>query len=506
MTPPGFAGTHGGPLRPTHRPLTVVALLLGLFLAAMEMTVVSTAMPTAVGDLGGIELYAWAFASYMLAATVTVPIYGKLADLHGRKPVMLAGLALFLAGSFACGQAASMGPLIAFRTFQGLGAGAIQPTAMTIAGDLFDVHTRARIQGVFGAVWGIAGLAGPLLGGAIVHWLSWRWVFYVNLPAGVGCAAVLASAYHERPERHDHKLDVLGGALLSASVLLLLLSARSRATALVTAPAGLLLAGAFLRAERRASEPLLPLDLFAQPVLAAASAMGALVGAAMISTVTYLPLYVQSVLGGTPTEAGSAIALMVVGWPIASALGGRLLPRLGYRKLIRGGLLVSATAALVLAATLRPGIPLWAPRALSALFGVGLGFANTPLIIAVQASVPWNRRGVATASTMFFRTIGGTLAVGLLGGVLAAALAGAAAPTGAVDRLLGPERDLLDPALLRGLAGALEAGMHRIFWTVAAIAFAAAGASFLFPALRFGAERALRGPAAPEPHPERDPA
>src|SRR5512140_3391629 len=194
--------------RQTNRPLTVVSLLLGLFLAAMEMTVVSTAMPTAVGDLGGLHLYAWAFSAYMLTATVTVPIYGKLADLRGRKPVMLVGLALFLAGSFACGHADSMAELIAFRALQGLGAGAVQPIGLTIVGDLFDVEQRARMQGVFGAVWGLAGLAGPLLGGAIVHSLGWRWVFYVNLPCGVGAAAVLAWAYHERVERHSHKLDL----------------------------------------------------------------------------------------------------------------------------------------------------------------------------------------------------------------------------------------------------------------------------------------------------------
>ena len=200
--------------RQTNRTLTIVALLLAMFLAAMEMTVVSTAMPTAVGDLGGIHLYAWVFAAYMLTATVTLPIYGKLADLYGRKPVMLVGIALFLGGSFLCGHAGSMNTLILFRAIQGLGAGAIQPIAMTIVGDLFDVHQRARIQGVLGAVWGLAGLIGPVLGGAIVHWLSWRWVFYVNIPLGLGCAAVLILAYHEKVERHDHRLDFAGAALL----------------------------------------------------------------------------------------------------------------------------------------------------------------------------------------------------------------------------------------------------------------------------------------------------
>ncbi len=477
----------------THRPLTVVALLLALFLAAMEMTVVSTAMPTAVGDLGGLHLYAWAFAGYMLTATVTVPVHGKLADLHGRKPVLLAGLALFLLGSFACGHAGSMEALVAFRAVQGLGAGAIQPIALTIVGDLFDVHERARWQGVFAAVWGVAGLVGPLLGGAVVRYLSWRWVFYLNVPLGLACAAVLLAAYHERVERHQHRLDVAGAALLSITVLAALLAARSRAWGAVGVPVALAALGGFLWVERRANEPLLPLDLFAQRVMAVASATGALVGAAMIAMVTFVPLYAQAVLGASPTGAGATIAPMVVGWPIASTLGGRLLPRTGFRVLIRGGLLVTALAAAGIALLLRPGVGLSLPRALTAAFGVGLGFANTPLVIAVQSSVPWRRRGVATASTMFFRTIGGTLSVGILGGVLATSLLGSGVAPGVVDQVLGPERTAVAPDVVRAVSAALQGGMTRMFWVICAIAFAAFATSLAFPRLHVGALADRRG-------------
>jgi len=491
--------------RQTHRPLTVVALLMGLFLAAMEMTVVSTAMPTAAGDLGGIHLYAWVFAAYMLTATVTLPIYGKLADLHGRKPVMLIGIGLFLGGSFLCGHARSMESLILFRAVQGLGAGAIQPIALTIVGDLFDVHQRARIQGILGAVWGVAGLVGPVLGGAIVAWLSWRWVFYVNIPFGLGCAAVLSLAYHETVDPRVHRLDIAGAALLSVAVVFVLLGTRSRGQGLVFLPAAAVAALLFLRAERRAEEPLLPLDLFARRVMAVASTIGTLVGAAMISAVTFVPLYVQSVLGGSPTEAGTAIAPIAIGWPISSTLAGRFLPRTGYRVLIRGGLSLTFCAAAALSLVLRPGADLWAIRASMALYGLGLGFANTPLIIAVQSSVPWKLRGVATASTMFSRTIGGTLAVGILGGVLAAALSASGAPSEAVDQLLGPERSLLPPALVRSLSGALQGGMDRIFDAVAAIALAAVAVSLLFPAVAIaprgarstGAQTAGRGMESP---------
>src|SRR5512133_2035689 len=470
-------------MRVTHKPWTVVAILLAMFLAAMEMTVVSTAMPTIVGELGGLHLYAWAFAAYMLTSTVTVPIYGKIADLRGRKPVMLAGLALFLAGSFACGHADSMGELIAYRALQGLGAGAVQPIGLTIVGDLLDVEQRARMQGLFGAVWGLAGLAGPLLGGAIVHAIGWRWVFYVNLPFGVGAAIVLAWAYHERVERHAHKLDLGGAALLSATVVSALVAARSARHGLVAIPLALLFLAAFLLVERRVKEPLFPLALFAQRVIAVASASGALIGAAMISMVTFVPLWVQSVLGATPTRAGASIALMAVGWPLASAVSGRLLSRVGYRRLVRTGLGLVALAALALALALRPGVPLWAVQALTFAYGLGLGLANTPLVIAVQTSVPWNRRGVATSSTMFFRTIGGTLAVGILGGVLTSALAASGASAEVAEKLLGPERTLLAPALVAGLSSALQGAMGVVFWAVAAIAAAAFGVSLLFPRL-----------------------
>jgi MFS family permease len=386
--------------------------------------------------------------------------------------------------------------LIAFRTLQGLGAGAMQPVALTIVGDLFEPHERARIQGVFGAVWGLAGLVGPLLGGAIVAHLSWRWVFWINLPVALGSMAVLASAFHERVARREHGLDLAGAALLSAAVLLVLAGARSIATALVALPLAALALGGFVAVERRAKEPLLPLDLFRQRVLAASSAASALVGAAMFATTSFLPLYAQALLGASPTGAGSAIAPMAVGWPIASAISGRLLPRLGFRPLVRFGLLVAALASLALALVLHPGGSLGAPRLVAGLYGVGLGFANTALLIAVQASVPWDRRGVATASTLFFRTIGGTVAVGVLGGVLAATLASAGVAPAVADRLLGPERAGLDPVLVAGASGALARGMGRVFAAVAGLSAVAFVVSLAFPRLELKARAAA---ALPEP-------
>jgi len=450
-------------------------------------------MPTVVGELGGLPLYAWAFAAYMLATTVTVPIWGKLADLRGRKPVLLAGLGLFLLGSLACGHADTMGALIAWRSLQGLGAGAIQPITLTIVGDLFDLRERARMQGIFGAVWGVAGLVGPLAGGAIVHALGWRWVFWVNLPFGLASAAVLALAYHERPERHEHRLDVGGAALLACAVVAALFSARSRAAGLIGLPVAAVATALFVAIERRAREPILPLDLLLQPVMRVSSAAGALMGAGMLATVTFVPLWVQSVLGAPPTAAGGAIAPMAVGWPVASALSGRLLPRLGYRRLLLAGFATSAVAATLLALVLRPGASLPVVQATTALYGVGLGIANTPLVIAIQTSVAWNRRGVATASTMFFRTIGGTLSVGLLGGLLAHALSGAGVRQDFVERLLGPERATLDPEAVASVAAALQGAMGLVFWALAAIAVAAFATILRFPHLAIAPEPAPGG-------------
>ena len=472
----------------TNRPLTVVSLLLSLSMAAMEMTVVSTAMPTVVGDLGGIHYYSWVFTAYLLTSTVTVPIYGKLADLYGRKPVLLAGIAIFLVGSMASGLSQGIGALIAFRALQGLGAGAMQPTTLTIVGDIYSLEERARMQGVFGAVWGVAGLVGPLLGGIIVKYLSWRWVFFINVPAGIASAVLLMGALHEEVEHRRHSLDLAGAGLLTLGLTALLFGAHGRRSSAIGLPLAAALLLAFVVVERRAAEPVLPLDLFRQRVMAVATAAGALVGAGMISMVTYVPLYVQGVLGGSPTEAGASITPMVIGWPIASAISGRILPRVGFRILVRVGLSISAFAAIALALFLRPDASLRVPQAASALFGIGLGIANTALLIAVQTSVEWRQRGVATASTMFARTIGGTLAVGVLGGILAAALTSdPSIPADAADRLLGPQHGAgLDAQVLGALSSSLQSGLATVFWVIAAIALAAAAISLFFPDLPAG--------------------
>ncbi len=470
----------------TNRPLVVTSLLLAVFMAAMEFTVVSTAMPTVIGDLGGIRLYSWVFTAYMLASTVTVPIFGKLADLRGRKPIMLFGLVLFLIGSMASGQARSMPQLIAFRALQGLGAGAMQPISLTIVGDIFSVEERARMQGLFGSVWGFAGLVGPLLGGIIVHALSWRWVFYINVPFGIASAVILTTALHERVEKQRHTLDWGGVALFTVACVALLTGAhggRMAAIGLPVAAAGFFL---FLRAERRSPEPMLPIELFSRRVMAVSSLAGVLVGATMMASVTYIPLFVQGVRGLSPTQAGATLTPIVIGWPLASAIGSRLSLRFGYKQLVRGGLALVAAASVLLAWSLARGTGLLIPRLAMGLMGAGMGFSTIAILLAVQTSVEWRQRGVATSSTMFFRIMGGAIAIGILGAILAARLE--AVPSASPDQaneLLGPAHGhTLPPQIFRALASALEGSLLTIFWLIAGISVLAFLVSLYFPAIR----------------------
>jgi len=495
-------------MKVTHRPLTVVAVLLSMFMAAMEATVVATAMPTVVEKLGGIEYYGWVGAVYLLASTVTMPLYGKLADIFGRKPIMMLGLVIFLAGSMMCGLAGSMTMLIVARAVQGIGAGGLQPVSLTIIGDIFTPEERARIQGVFGAVWGIAGMAGPLLGGVIVDVLSWRWVFFINLPFGILSAVALVGFFHEKVEGPRsqrggiRRLDVLGTLLLANAIVALLLGA-GRFNPAIMLPAAAALLVAFVFVELRAKEPVLSLELLRRPIMAVSSAAGALFGAVMSASVIYLPLFVQSVMSGTPTQAGGAVAPMLVGWPIASALSGRLLARVGPRPLVRIGFVILCAASIALSFLLGGSARLSAIGATMFVMGTGMGLANTALLIAVQESASWKERGVATASTMFFRTIGGAIAVGALGALLAARL-GNDVPMDLLNALLGPDHGRnLPPEKLALLSLRLGGALHVVFQVIAGISVVALVAGLLFPKHRIAkrsepASMPLPQPSSPE--------
>lgn len=476
----------------SHRPLTVAALLLSMFMAAMEATVVATAMPTVVSELGGLRLYGWVGAAYLLASTVTVPLYGKLADRHGRKPVLLLGIVLFLVGSLTTGLSTSIHELIAYRAIQGLGAGAVQPIVLTVIGDLYAPAERGRVQGFFGAIWGVAGISGPLLGGAIVAMTTWRWVFWINIPFGLAAIAVLLFAYREAPRaKQTTPLDLAGSFTVLVASLAILLAA-SGVAPLPMAIAGVVLTALFVYIERRAPDPVLPIPLMTRRLIAVASIASFLFGAAMMGVLNFLPLHVQGVLGGMPTEAGLVIAPMLVGWPLASAATSRLLVRTGYRRPVWLGALLTTIGFAALAPLVSMRAPGWSLGVAMFVFGLGMGLANTAILIGVQASVGWEQRGVVTAAAMFARTMGGALGVGALGALLAARL-GRSLSAETVSHLLDPHaRDaiLAQP----GVVDALGAALDPLFW-----AGAAACALALLTVLAHPRDEAPTSPAAPTP-------
>lgn len=405
--------------------IVTVALMLGMFLAALDTTIVGTALPSIVGKLGGISLYSWVFSVYLLTSTTTVPIYGKLADLYGRKPIFLIGTTLFLLGSIFSGAAQSMEQLILFRALQGLGAGAVLPIVLTIIGDIYDLQQRAKVQGLFSGVWALSSIVGPALGGIIVDHFTWRWVFYINVPFGILSGILLAVYLKEHVERRKQQLDYLGTLLLTGGVVALLFALLQGGTswAWLSIPslglfaATVVLLTLFVAQERRVDEPILPLSLFTNRVIAVSSAGGVVLGILMFGLTSYFPLFVQGVQGGTATNAGLALGPMLVAWPIASTISGRIVIRSGYRFTTLVGMAL---------ATLGTGLILFFTRDTSQVFiivtmfiiGSGLGFASTAFILAVQNAVPWNQRGVATASTQFTRTIGGTIGVAAMGTIL----------------------------------------------------------------------------------------
>ncbi|HEY3335962.1 MAG TPA: MDR family MFS transporter [Candidatus Limnocylindrales bacterium] len=465
------------PIPPLRRDQLVVTvgLMTAISLAALDTTVVGTAMPTIIGQLGGLAEYSWVFTAYLVTSTTTVPIFSRLADAYGRKPVFLVGLGLFVLGSVLCGFSTSMPQLIAFRAVQGLGAGAVQPISFTIAGDIFEPRQRARMQGLFSAVWGVAAIAGPALGGLITTTVGWPWVFIVNLPVGILASGIIWFAFHERFERRPQRIDWPGALLLTGGIVLLLVAVSgsslgfglaSPLTVALLVGAGVLLAG-FVANSRRVPEPLISLDLVRAPLVRAGLGIGALAGVVMFGVTTYVPPMVQGVYGGTAVEAGAVVAAMSIGWPIASVVAGRLLLRTGARPIVLTGTGLLVGGAL-LVTQLGRFETLWYAAGSCALIGIGMGLTSTTLLVVIQGAVAWDRRAVATGLVQFSRTIGGAVGVGIMGGVLTA-FVGAAS-----SAILDPAaRGGLDPATREATAAALSSGLTVTYSLVLAAAVAA---------------------------------
>ena len=425
--------------------LVTIGIMLSLFLASMESTVVATAMPTIVGQLGGLEHYSWVFSAFMLASTTTVPLYGKLSDLYGRRNIYLAAMTLFLIGSILCGQAQSMTQLIFARSMQGIGAGGIAPLAFILIGEMFTLEQRAKMQGFFSGVWGVSSIAGPLLGGFIVDQLSWHWVFYVNIVPGLLAAGLVAFAWRDQPQSHARPaVDYAGAILLTSSIVILLIGLMDLGTASSWLLIGIavVLFAVLLWVESRAADPILPISLFQQDRLFATTiAHGVFSGWALFGTISYIPLFVQSVIGTSATQAGLTITPLLLGWVTASIIGTRLLLRTGYYKLA-----ITGTSLLFVGAVLLATVNMNTSQTMLMLYitimGIGMGLAIPSFLIAVQTTVERRNLGTATSTIQFSRSIGGTLGVSAMGAALGMRLASNLSASGLDPKLVS---QLLDP-------------------------------------------------------------
>ncbi|WP_395728215.1 MDR family MFS transporter [Nakamurella sp.] len=460
--------------------------MLATSLVALDSTIVATAVPSIVADLGGFSQFPWLFSVYLLAQAVSVPIYGKLADIVGRKPIMLVGIGLFLLGSIFCAAAWSMTALIVFRALQGLGAGAVQPMSITIAGDIYTLAERAKAQGYLASVWAISAVVGPTLGGVFSEWLTWRWLFIINIPLCLLAGWMLARRFHEKVQRVAHRIDYLGSVTLTVGAALLILGlleggqawAWTSAPSLAVLGGGAVLIAIFLVVQRRAAEPVLPLWVFSRRVLVASAVIATLVGAVLLGLTTYVPTFVQAVLGTGPLVAGFALATLTIGWPISATLSGRLYLRLGFRTTA----VIGATLAVLGAVStiwLSASSVVWQVAASCFVVGLGMGLIASPTLIAAQSSVGWSERGVVTATNLFARSIGSAVGVAAFGALANASLG---ATANAAD----------NPA-------AVAAASHDVFVATAVLAACMFAAAWVLPGGRPSAQDAAAPPSGEAP-------
>jgi EmrB/QacA subfamily drug resistance transporter len=464
---PSAAGAADAPRR---RWIVTTGLLLGIFLAALEATVVSTAMPTVVASLGGLNHYSWVFSAYLLTSTASVPLWGRLSDLYGRRRPYLAAIAIFLVGSVLAGVSQSMLQLILFRALQGLGAGGLIPLALTIIGEIYTLTERTRMQAVFSSVWGVASVVGPLVGGIITDSISWRWVFYLNVPIGLIAAGIVHRTLPEHGRGGRVTVDWQGGVLLFLSTTLLLVALTE--ASLIWALAAAAAVVAFARVEQTAAHPILPFGLFRNRTVAVATAIGFLAGMTLFGALAFIPLLIQLNTGGSATSAGQILTPIYLMWVLASIVAARTLLRVGVRFVTMAGVL-----AVFVAFTALPWLAVGSSRAAvfadMGLMGTGLGLAMLSLLLAVQHSVSRSDLGVATSLNMFARSIGGAVGVAIMGAIVAAGVGDSARFSPAALEGIGlsglsPElRRSLIVSLQRAFAsGAIAAGVALLvsFW------------------------------------------
>jgi EmrB/QacA subfamily drug resistance transporter len=484
-----------------------LGVMTGMFIAALEATVVGTAMPTVIASLGGLNHYSWVFSAYLVTSTVTVPVWGKLSDLYGRRLLYQIGIAVFLLGTLLSGLSTSMTQLIAFRAIQGLGAGALVPLGMTIIGDIFTLQERAKMQAYFSGVWGFSSVVGPIVGGFITDQLSWRWVFFINLPVGIAAALIIGLALKEPKQHETPTIDYLGAGLLMTAISLLMVTTVEGGASLSTlfSPKNLIIFGIavilllwFFRVEKKARDPIIPFDLFKNRTVSVSVVAGFLAGVAMFGAISFIPLFAQGALGSTATEAGSLLTPLMLSWVTMSVVGGRLLLKVGYRSISIIGFAVLSAGFISLSLFQRDTPRFWLYIDL-VLIGAGLGLTMLTLLIAVQQAVQRTQLGVATSLNQFSRAIGGAFGVAIMGAVLTAGLASQlnyVAETGngvltveqAAELAANPNA-LIDPqakatlpeSTFEILQDAMASSIHNVFWLGACFSILALFVAFLLP-------------------------
>jgi EmrB/QacA subfamily drug resistance transporter len=487
----------------TNRRLVLVCVIAATFMSAVEATIVATAMPQIIADVGGFSLYSWVFSVFLMAQAATTVIYGRLADTFGRRPTLIVGISIFVAGSIMCGFAWSMRSLILFRAVQGIGAGSIQPIANTIIGDHYAPKERATIQGYLGSVWGIAAIIGPLIGSVIVQKISWSWIFWINVPIGLLTIVGLNLFLREAIAPKRHTIDYLGAALFAAAIIAALMALTPGHSGFLTSMPNriavvvifVISAALFVLQERRAPEPMIPLDFWSDPLVASANGATLIAGMLVIGMTSLLPIYIQGVLSRSPLVAGMTLTTLSIGWTLASIAANHFYRWFSPRNTLRlGGLIIFCSGSIFPSLGPSESVALAATGGLAMGFGIGL--LVTTSIILVQSSVGWSKRGSATASNVFARTLGSTLGASILGAVLNFGIArapGGDGNTGTIDTI----RELLNhPAAMDGstpaqhtLQQVLFFGLHLTFWAISFLALATFLIALLVPARDFGEPR-----------------
>ncbi len=467
----------------TKRPFVLIAIMIAMFMSAVEATIVSTAMPKIVAELGKFSLYSWVFSSYLLMQTVTILIYGKLSDLFGRKPVFTFGVIVFILGSLLCGLSTSMEMLILFRFIQGFGAGAVQPIATTIVGDMYSKEERAKIQGYLSSVWGISSILGPALGGFFVMYASWSYVFWLNIPLGILSLIGVWFFFHENMDKQKQSIDYLGSAFVFigiSALMLVLVEGGVRYAWLSTEMLSLMSVSIlffvlFIWQEKRSKNPTMPFEMWRNRLILTSNLTSLTTGMILIGVSSYLPAFVQGVMGKSALVAGFSLTTMSIGWPIASTLAGKLVLKYHYRNVsIVGGIFLIIGA--IIFSLLTPVLGPWWAALGSFIIGIGMGLTSTTFIIAIQTTVDWSKRGIATATNLFMRSLGSTVGAAFLGGILNSQLKREIEQAGLSTERVSVDMTnvLLDP-ILRGemsskminvLEKGLTTGLHTVYMTL----------------------------------------